>query len=79
MAYQVGMSTSPFSFLDPLKDFLIDIIVKNNRVGIQVSYRSTLCQLIGIGEDWIVRQRIYTSPDFVEDHYHFKHSLNASK
>ncbi|GAM34079.1 adenosine deaminase [Talaromyces pinophilus] len=30
-----------------------------------------------IGDDWIVRQRIYSSPDSVRDHYHIEHYYNA--
>jgi hypothetical protein len=53
--------------------------MKNKKVGLQVSYRSTLCQHFDIGDDWIVRQRIYSSPDSVRDHYHIEHDYNASE
>lgn len=37
-------------------------------MGMHVSYRSTLCQYIAMGEDWIVRQRLYASQTPVKDH-----------
>ncbi|KUL88774.1 hypothetical protein ZTR_03546 [Talaromyces verruculosus] len=67
--------------MDPAEGWATNVIewlIKmNNRVGLQVSYRSTLCRHFDIGDDWIVRQRIYSSPDSVKDHYHIEHDYNA--
>ncbi|PCG93885.1 Hypothetical protein PENO1_081310 [Penicillium occitanis (nom. inval.)] len=67
--------------MDPAEGWATNVIewlIKTNKkVGLQVSYRSTLCQHFDIGDDWIVRQRIYSSPDSVRDHYHIEHDYNA--